>query len=224
MFIAVTLILTQSLFVQPVAQRVRQPREVVEAYRVCQRFQDLMAEELDFDRAFEATFTKDAKRRREVAITEGEFGNIDLSSVDDATLIEAFKAQMQIFYLILSSIGNDNKDDNDLLFPPKDFILRKPPQAPEEFRTYAAQLKNDAKTLLADLNKNPNAAERMRNFKKELSKKITPPSHVVKPLTAYSHGRVLGLDEKYYQIGDYAVIREGRAMRIIGIRFFTRLF
>jgi len=226
MFIAIALILTQSLFVPSTAQRVRQPREVVEAYRVCQRFQELLAEDLDFDRAFEATFATDAKRRREIAITEGEFGNIDLSTVDDATIIEAFKAQMQIFYLILSSIGNDNKDD--LGFPPKDFKLRKPPQAPEEFRTYAVELKNDAKTLRADLNKlasrNPNIAESIRTFKKTLSQKITPPSHVVKPLTAYSHGRVLGLDEKYYQIGDYAVIREGREMRIIGIRFFSRLF
>jgi hypothetical protein len=79
MFIAITLILAQSLFAQP-PQRVRQPREVVEAYRVCQQFQELLAEDLDFDRAFEATFTKDAKRRREIAITEGEFGNIDLSN------------------------------------------------------------------------------------------------------------------------------------------------
>ena len=43
MFIAITFILAQSLFAQPPAQRVRQPREVVEAYRVCQQFQDLMA-------------------------------------------------------------------------------------------------------------------------------------------------------------------------------------
>src|ERR1044072_6114706 len=102
MFIAITLILTQSLLAQPPAQRVRQPREVVEAYRVCQQFQGLMAEDLDFDRAFEATFTKDAKRRREIAITEGEFGDIDLSSIDDATLIDAFKARMQMFYLMLA--------------------------------------------------------------------------------------------------------------------------
>jgi hypothetical protein len=46
----------------------------------------------------------------------------------------------------------------------------------------------------------------------------------VKPLTAYSRGQVLGLKEEYYQIGDYAVIREEREMRIIGIRFFSRLF
>jgi hypothetical protein len=228
MFIAITFILAQSLFAQAPAQRVRQPREVVEAYRVCQRFQELMAEDLDFDRAFEATFTKDAKRRREIAITEGEFGNVDLSSVDDATLIDAFKSQMQIFYLMLATVGSNKKDDLELLMPPKSLILRKPPQAPEEFRAYAAELKKDAKTLRADLNqlanRNPAVAESIREFKKELSKRITPPSHVVKPLTAYSRGRVLGLDEKYYQIGEYAVIREGRAMRIIGIRFFTRFF
>jgi len=222
MFLAITFIVAQSLFAQPPAQRVRQSREVVEAYRVCQQFQELMSEDLDFDQAFEATFTKDAKRRREIAITEGEFGNIDLSSVDDATLIDVFKWQMQIFYLMLATVSSDNKDEL------KKFTLRKPPQAPGEFRAYAVQLKGDVKTLRADLNQlasqNPAIAESISKFKKELSKKITPPAHVVKPLTAYSRGRVLGLDEKYYQIGEYAVIREGRAMRIIGIRFFTRLF
>jgi hypothetical protein len=230
MFIAITLILTQSLFAQSSAQRVRQPREVVEAYRVCQRFQDLMAKDLDFDRAFEATFTKDAKRRREIAITEGEFGNIDLSSVDDAALVDAFKARMQIFYLMLTLVSPNNKGEEDLFFPPaiKAIVERKPPQAPDEFRSYAVQLKGDAKRFRTHLNelasRDPAVAERIRKFKKELSKKITPPSHIVKPLTAYSRGRVLGLDEKYYQIGEYAVIREGRAMRIIGIRFFSRLF
>src|SRR5215216_4246624 len=83
------------------AQRVRQPREVIEAHRVCQRYQTLMAENLDFDQAFEATFTKDASRRREIAITEGEFGDLDLAKIDDATLIKAFKARMQILYLML---------------------------------------------------------------------------------------------------------------------------
>src|SRR5215216_2376085 len=228
MFIAITLILAQSFFAQPAAQRVRQPREVVEAYRVCQRFQELMAEDLDFDRAFEATFTRDARRRREIAITEGEFGSIDLSSVDDAALIDAFKARMQIFYLMLAVVSSDNKDERELLFPPKALIERKPPQAPGEFRSYAVQLKSDVKTLRADLNqlasRNPAFAESIRKFKQELTKKITPPSYVVKPLTAYSHGRVLGLNEKYYQIGDYAVIREGREMKIIGVRFFSRLF
>src|SRR4029434_1758310 len=116
MCIAITLFLAQSLFAQP-SQRVRQPREVVEAYRVCQRFQELMAADLDFDRAFEATFTKDAKRRREIAITEGEFGNVDLSHVDNATLIDAFKSRMQIFYLMLTLLSPNNEEEEDLFFP-----------------------------------------------------------------------------------------------------------
>src|SRR6185503_13459719 len=41
-----------------VAQNVRQSREVIEAYRVCNEFQRLLAPDLDFDRAFEATFAK----------------------------------------------------------------------------------------------------------------------------------------------------------------------
>jgi len=35
---------------------------------------------------------------------------------------------------------------------------------------------------------------------------------------------VLRANEKYYDIGNYEVIRENGEMRIIGIRFFTRLF
>jgi hypothetical protein len=229
MFIAITLILTQSLFASP-AQRVRQPREVVEAYRVCQRFQELMAEDLDFDRAFEATFTKDAKRRREIAITEGEFGDVDLAHVDDAPIVEAFKARMQIFYLMLPLASPKNSDEENQFFPPliKAIIKRKPPQAQDQFRSYAQQLKQDTIAFRAHLDdlarRYPSVSERIQKFKADLSKQITPPSHVVKPLTAYSHGRVLDLNDKYYQIGDYAVIREGRDMKIIGIRFFSRLF
>ena len=37
---------------------VKQPPEVVEAYRVCNEFQQMLAENFDFERAFEATFTK----------------------------------------------------------------------------------------------------------------------------------------------------------------------
>ena len=226
MFIALTFILAQSLF----AQHARQPREVVEAYRVCERFQTLMSEDLDFDRAFEATFTKDARRRREVAITEGEFGDVDLTSVDDASLIDAFKARMQIFYLMLPLASPDDEEEEKLFFPPamKAIMERKPPQAPEEFRSFALQLKRDAATFRTHLNDlashYPAVSERIRKFKSDLSKKTPPPANIVKPLTAYSRGRVLGLNEKYYQIGDYAVIREGREMKIIGIRFFSRLF
>ena len=53
-------------------------KKCIEAYRVCNRFQTLLAENLDFDRAFEATFARNASRRREIAITEGEFDGDNL--------------------------------------------------------------------------------------------------------------------------------------------------
>lgn len=208
--------------------RTRQPKEVVEAYRVCARFQTLMAEDLDFSRAYEATFTKSVSRRREIAITEGEFA--DLASVDNATLIDAFKSRMQILYLMLPLASPENDEVEALFFPPKikAVLDRKAPETADQFQSYALQLKQDATDFRAHLNqlaeRYPRVAERIRKFKSDLSQKTTPPSHVVKPLTAYSRGRVLGLKEDYYQIGDYAVIREGNEMRIIGIRFFSRLF
>ena len=129
-----------------VAQRVRQPRDVIEAYRVCRQFQTLLAEDLDFDRAFEATFTKDTKRRREIAIYEGEFGEPDLAKVDDATLLKAFKARMQIVYLMLPLASPDSDEEQVLFFPPaiKAIFERKPPPTPEDFATYAEQLQQDA--------------------------------------------------------------------------------
>jgi hypothetical protein len=209
----------------------QQPREVVEAYEVCQKFQTLMAEDLDFDRAFEATFTKSRTRRREIAIAEGEFGNIDLARVDDASLIDAFKSRMQIFYLLMPLMSPDTKREEALFFPPgiKAIFDRKPPKKSSQFRAYSRQLKRDVaymRTHLEELARDhPSVAERIRKFKEEtLATKLEPPNDVVKPLTAYSRGRVLGLDEPYYQIGEYAVVREDNEMRIIGIRFFTRLF
>ena len=212
------------------AQRVRQPREVIEAYRVCQRFQTLMAEDLDFDRAFEATFTKDASRRREIAITEGEFGDVDLAKIDDATLIKAFKARMQILYLMLPLASPDSNEEEALFFPTqiKSIFERKTPSTPEEFPEYEQQLQRDATSFRTHLNqlasRYPRVAERVRKFKLELLTLPKLPASKVAPLTSYSKGRVLGPDEKYYQIGDYAVIREGTQMKIIGIRFFSRLF
>jgi hypothetical protein len=212
------------------SQRVRQPREVVEAYRVCQQFQRLMADTLDFDHAFEATFTRNATRRREIAIYEGEFGSLDFSRIDNATLIDAFKNRMQILYLMLPLASPNNKEEEELFFPPamKPIFERKAAGAAGEFPAYAIQLKRDATEFREHLNhlagKYPAVAERIRRFKSDLSKEIEPPQRVVKPLTAYSRGRVLGPREEYYQIGDYAVIREGGHMRIIGIRFFSRLF
>ena len=214
-----------------VSQQVQQPREVVEAYEVCRKFQTLMTQDLDFDRAFEATFTKSPARRREIAIAEGEFGNIDLARVDDASLIDAFKSRMQIFYLMMPLLSPETKREEALFFPPriKAIFDRKPPKAPSRFRAYSLQLKRDVAYLRTHLERlakdRPDVAERIRKFKEEvLPTKLEPPNDVVKPLTAYSRGRVLSVNEPYYQIGNYAVIHEDSEMRIIGIRFFTRLF
>ena len=208
----------------------RQRKEVIEAYRVCNRFQTMLAENLDFDRAFEATFVKSPKRRREIAITEGEFNDDALAQVDTATLVDAFKSRMQLLFLMMPLFSPNSGEEEATFFPPKfkELLKREPPKAASEFASYAAQLKRDVADFRAHLDQHaqryPNVAERIRDFKRDLGKTIEPPNHAVKPLTAYSRGHVLGVKEEYYQIGDFAVIREGREMRIIGIRFFSRLF
>lgn len=209
---------------------VRQRKEVTEAYRVCNRFQTLLAENLDFDRAFEATFARNSARRREIAITEGEFDRDNLVNVDTATLVDAFKSRMQLLFLMMPLFSPNGPEEESTFFPPrfKTLLNRKAPEGANEFASYAAQLRRDVAEFRAHVDqlaqRYPNVAERIRDFKSTLAKRIEPPTQVVKPLTAYSRGRVLGLKEQYYQIGDFAVIREGREMRIIGIRFFSRLF
>ena len=209
----------------------QQPREVIEAYEVCQKFQTLMAQDLDFNRAYDATFTKDPARRREIAIAEGEFGDINFTRVDDASLIDAFKSRMQIFYLMMPLMSPEDKREEALFFPPRIRAVfeRKPPKAASRFRAYSLQLKRDAAYCRAHVERlakdHPFVAERVRKFKQEtLGEKFEPPTDLVEPLTAYSRGRVLGVNEPYYRIENYAVIREGNEMRIIGIRFFMRLF
>jgi hypothetical protein len=203
---------------------------VIEAYRVCNRFKALLAENLDFDRAFEATFVRNAARRREIAITEGEFHGDNLASVDTATLVDAFKSRMEFLFLTMPLFSPETDELAATYFPPKfkEALKREPPEAASEFAAYAAQLKRDVAEFRAHLDelaqKYPNVAERISEFKRDFGKRIEPSSQPVKPLTAYSRGHVLGLKEEYYQIGEYAVIREGREMRIIGIRFFSRLF
>ncbi|HKV34916.1 MAG TPA: hypothetical protein VJP89_11355, partial [Pyrinomonadaceae bacterium] len=92
----------------------------------------------------------------------------------------------------------------------------------EEFRSHVDMLKQDIAELRTYLANDPAAVQRMRDFKTMLSKPIeVPKNYVVKPTTYYSRGRVLSDKEEYYQIEDYAVIREGSEMRIIGIRFFS---
>ena len=210
--------------------RARQRKEVMEAYRVCNRFKTLLAEDLDFDRAFEATFVRNAARRREIAITEGEFHGDNLVSVDTATLVDAFKSRMELLFLMMPLFSPESDEVAATFFPPKfkEAFKREPPEAASEFSAYAAQLKRDVAEFRAHIDqlaqRNPSVAERIREFKRDFAQRIEPPAQRVKPLTAYSRGHVLGLKEEYYQIGEYAVIREGREMRIIGIRFFMRLF
>jgi len=219
-----------ALATQASAQKVRQPRDVIAAYEVCNKFQQLLAQDLDFSRAFEATFTTDPARRRRIAISEGEFGNVDLTKVDDATVVGAFKSRMQIVYLMLPLASPDSNEQEQEFFPPpiKAIFERKTPEAPEEFASFAAQLKRDASDLRAHLNqladRDREVAERLRKFKSDLAKTSPPPKQTVKPLTAYSRGNVLPLNQEYYQIGAYAVIRERDQMKIIGIRFFSSLF
>lgn len=219
---------------QSASKHVKQPREVVEAYRVCSEFQQLFAEDLDFGRAFEATFTKDPARRRALAIAESELGSeIDFTQVDDATLVNIYKDQIQLLYLLLLMAGTaDEIGRSTILPPPIEAIferVRARPQNAREVQLYAAQLKRDAGDVRAHLDqlvlRYPPFAYVVKQFKENLLKELKPPdSYVVKPLTSYSKGRVLDLKEQYYQIDDYAVIRENGAMRIIGIRFFSRLF
>jgi geranylgeranyl reductase family protein len=206
------------------AQKVRQPKEVLEAYRVCTRFQQLFAQDLDFDRAYEETFTKDPARRRAIAIAEGDFGDVDFTNVDDATLITAYKNQVQILFFTLLLIDPDKSDAS---LPPRinEIYSRGRPRTTEGFLLFTGMLKEDVVVLRAYLNSDPAAVERIRRFKEALLKAVeVPKTHVVKPITSYSKGRVLGPDDPYYRIGDYAVIREGSEMKIIGIRFFSRLF
>jgi hypothetical protein len=208
----------------------RQSRDVIEAYRVCRQFQTLLAEDLDFDRAFEATFTKDAARRREIAIYEGDFGDLRLKKIDDTTLLKAYKARMQIVYLMLPLASPDSNEEEARFFPPpiKAIFDRKPPETSDEFPAYAQQLHQDATALRAHLNQlaaqSTRVAQRVRQFKQDLLQMPKLPDSEMTALTGYSRGHVLEPDEKYYQIGEYSVIREGREMKIIGIQFFTRLF
>jgi hypothetical protein len=207
------------VFAQRVKPNVKQPREVIEAYRVVNRFNQLMAEDLDFDRAFEATFPKDPARRRAIAIAEGEFGNLDLTSVDDATLITAFKNEMQILFLTLLLI-----DEQKTALPARIEEIYSHGRARnlDEFRLHTEMLKQDVAELRNYLNNDPAAARRVQNFKLALTKPLeVPQKYVVKPTTYYSKGRVLSDKEEYYQIENYAVIREGAEMKIIGIRFFS---
>ena len=204
----------------------KQPQEVIQAYQAAWRFQDIFVESLDFDRAFEATFTKDASRRREIAIAEGNYDDLDLTGVDTATLVSAYKSQMQMAYLFLFLLVGETKQEEAVFFPQVigEIFDRKPPRTPERFNSYAVQLKQDDIDVRKHIDRLAKEyfkiAEVMRQLKE--APKLELPTNYVVPLTAYSKGHVLGVKEQYYQVGSsYAVIRENGEMRIIGIRILN---
>ena len=212
--------------------QVRQSGEVLEAYAVCNQFQAIMSKNLNFSDAFEATFAKDEKRRREIAVHDGEFGGADLSSVDSATLVGAYKNEMQLFFLMLPLGSPDDYEEERLFFPPKikEIFKRPRPQMATEFAPFAAQLEQDVFTFRSHLNdlsaKYPRVAERLERFKHDaLTGKLVPPKGSrVAPNRDGSTGRAIWANEPYYQLDSYFVVREGKQMKIVSIRFFTKLF
>jgi hypothetical protein len=190
-----------------------------------------LAENLDFDRAYEATFVKNVSRRRAIAISDGELGNQKFEVLDSDLLIKAYKLRMQLFYLTLPLAGPDDTEER-LFFPTeiKAILKREPGVGKEEFRMYVLQLEQDATKFRAHLyrlaDEYPSVAERLRSFKAEaMSAKLAIPNdHEIKPQNGYfGHGE-LQKDEPYYEIEGYRVVNEDGKMRIVGLRFFTRLF
>ena len=212
--------------------QVRQRPEAVEAYGVCETFLHLLGKDLDFASAYEATFTKNSARRRAIAIVDGEFGHLDYENVDDQTLIKAYKLRMQIFYLMLP-LANPNDDESRIFFPPeiKQILDRKGPDNAKEFAAYVTQLQQDEARFRAHVHRltaqNASVAKRVADFKADAvsAKFKARDSSKLEPLTAYYRSSVLRSDEPYYQIEGFAVARdEDGQMRIVGVRFFTRLF
>jgi hypothetical protein len=212
-------------------KHVKQPPEVIAAYRVCASFAHLFAKDLDFDRAYEATFTRDRARQRAIAIADGEFGDLDFTKIDDELLTRAYKLRMQNFYFVLPLAGPSDTEEA-LFFPPdiKEILKREAPHDPREFRAYVSQLARDAahfRTHLERLTAHyPAVAERVSKFKSEAqTAKFEPPTdRQLEPSLGYYRSGVLRHDEPYYEINGYIVAREQRQMKIVGIRFFTRLF
>jgi hypothetical protein len=211
--------------------QVKQTPEVVEAYRVCLSFAHLLGENLDFDRAYEATFTRNPAQRRAIAIADGEFGDLDFAKIDDELLIKAYKLRMQNIYLMLPLAGPSDVEAS-LFFPPdiKEILQRKAPTDPSGFASYVSQLERDVAHFRAHLDrlssKYPFVADRIQSFRSEaLSIKGEPPNkYKVKPAFGYLRAEVLRKDEPYYDIDGLIVARDHDQMRIVGIRFFNRLF
>ena len=210
---------------------VKQSPDVVEAYRVCQTFERLMGQDLDFAKAFEATFVESKARRRAIAIADGEFGDLDFTKIDDESLIKAYKLRMQLFYLLLPLSGPSDKEE-PVFFPTeiKTILKRKPPADTLEFVAYVSQLERDVVRFRTHLDQlaasDPSIAERIRKFKAEaLTARIEPPiDHRVEPSLGEITSGVLAKNEAHYEINDYLIAREHGKMKIVGLRFFNRMF
>ena len=216
---------------QQEARPVKQPEEVVKAYRVCEQFQRVLSQNLDFNAAFEATFTTNKARQRAIAIKDGEFGDLDFANIDDQTLINAYKARMQLLYLMFP-LASPGDNEEAIFFPPhiKAMFTRKGPDTAAEFAAFASQIDKDTKEFRSHLDnlaaKYPSVAERIRKFKTDLTTgDFQPPkSRVVEPMKYDGGGTVLSKNESYYQVEGYTVVREGGEMKIARIKFFTRMF
>ena len=227
----VSIVILPTSIGQQRARPIKQPAAVVKAYRVCEEFQKALSQNLDFNAAFEATFTSNKARQRAIAIKDGEFGDIDFATINDQTLINAYKSRMQLVYLMLP-LASPSDEEEAIFFPPdiKAMFTRKGPGSAQDFALFASQLERDATDFRSHLEnlkaKYPSVSERIRKFKSELiSGDFRPPkSTLVKPLKYDGGGQVLTKGESYYQIEGYTVVRESDEMKIAGIRFFTRLF
>ena len=233
--VVIVMLVTPALFAIPTGQQgarpVKQSAEVVQAYRVCEQFQKVLSQNLDFNAAFEATFTKNKTRQRAIAIKDGEFGNIDFASIQDQTLINAYKARMQLLYLMFP-LASPGDNEQTLFFPPhiKAMFTRKGPDTTAEFAAFASQIDRDTKDFRLHLDnlaaRYPSVAERIRKFKSDLiSGDFGPPKlSIVEPMKYDGGGTVLTKNESYYQIEGYTVVPEGGELKIVGIKFFTRMF
>ena len=233
--VVIVILTTPALFTISIRQQgarpVKQTEEVVQAYRVCEQFQKVLSHNLDFNAAFEATFTKNKTRQRAIAIKDGEFGDLEYANVEDQTLINAYKARMQLLYLMFP-LASPGDNEEAIFFPPhiKAMFTRKGPDTAAEFAAFASQVDKDTKDFRSHLDnlaaKYPSVAERIRKFKSDLvtGDFLPPKSRVVEAMKYDGGGTVLSKDESYYQIEGYTVVREGGEMKIAGIKFFTRMF
>ena len=216
----------------PLSAQVKQSKDVLEAYAVCNQFQTTLSKDLNFSDAFEATFAADMKRRREIALRDGEFGGADFSSVDSETLVSAYKNRMQLVYLMLPLAGPTDYEEEALFFPPEinAIFKRATPQSASDFPAYASQLESDVlkfRTHLTDLAaRNPRVAVRLSQFKHDvLAGKLVPPkTRRVSPERGSYSAHAVWDGEPYYEFDGYTVVKEGNQMKIVSIRFFTRLF